>query len=212
MDKISRELNKIEFILGFLIAILLSASLLFRRYFLSSYRIISFLIIAFVVIRILFIIKRKGTVFEDYISLAIFFSLGIIDLLYWQKLNSAIVVVMIFILIYSIGLIPWVDYLIKSRKVIFFVFSYAFFVILIILLFAGLYFSNNSEFLFTGKRAKLTFGESFYFSTISFATVGYGDISPLGINRTIAVIEAFASMILNIAFIGHVLASRRFLR
>ena len=121
-----------------------------------------------------------------------------------------IIVVMIFLLIYSIGLIPWIDTLIRSRHSLVFAISYALFVIMIIFLFAGMYFANNSEFNYNGQKTKLSFKDSFYFSTITFATVGYGDITPIGTNRLIATFQAITGMILNIAFIGYVLASREF--
>lgn len=38
------------------------------------------------------------------------------------------------------------------------------------------------------------FMDCIYFSTVTFATVGYGDIAPLGIARVVTVTEIFASM------------------
>jgi len=57
---------------------------------------------------------------------------------------------------------------------------------------------------------ELSFENALYFSTITFTTVGYGDIEPIGINRVIAATEAIVGVALNIAFIGYVLSSRRF--
>ena len=49
-----------------------------------------------------------------------------------------------------------------------------------------------------------------FFDLDILVTVGYGDIEPLGVKRVIASIEAIAGVVLNIAFIGYVLSSRRF--
>lgn len=202
--------RKPEFILGIITAALLIIALLWRRYFFISYKFIFFLLAGFIAIKIYYIIKRKGTIIEDYISLTILTILGVIDYFFWDKINTMIIVVMIFLLIYSIGLIPWIDTLIRSRHSLVFAISYALFVIMIIFLFAGMYFANNSEFNYNGQKTKLSFKDSFYFSTITFATVGYGDITPIETNRLIATFQAITGMILNIAFIGYVLASREF--
>lgn len=202
--------RKPEFILGIITAALLIIALLWRRYFFIPYKFIFFLLAGFIAIKIYYIIKRKGTIIEDYISLTILTILGVIDYFFWDKINTMIIVVMIFLLIYSIGLIPWIDTLIRSRHSLVFAISYALFVIMIIFLFAGMYFANNSEFNYNGQKTRLSFKDSFYFSTITFATVGYGDITPIGTNRLIATFQAITGMILNIAFIGYVLASREF--
>lgn len=202
--------NKPELILGIITAVLLIATLVSRKYFFISYKFIFVFLACFIAIKVYYIIKRKGTIIEDYISLAILAVLGFVDYFYWNKINTIIIVVMVFLLVYSIGLIPWIDTLIRSRHSLVFAISYALFVIMIIFLFAGMYFANNAEFNYNGQKTRITFKDAFYFSTITFATVGYGDITPIGTNKWVATSQALLGMILNIAFIGYVLASRDF--
>jgi hypothetical protein len=54
------------------------------------------------------------------------------------------------------------------------------------------------------------FLDSLYFSAVTFTTVGYGDISPVGVSRYLACAEAFCGMFLMPLFI--VSLSRRYLR
>jgi hypothetical protein len=47
------------------------------------------------------------------------------------------------------------------------------------------------------------YGTFFYYSTITFATVGYGDITPIGAAaKTLAAAEAIVSTTLNVLFIA----------
>lgn len=54
-----------------------------------------------------------------------------------------------------------------------------------------------------------TFGESFYFSAITYLTVGYGDFSPIGFLRAVASFEAFMGLFLmayfTVAFVRKIL-------
>ncbi len=45
------------------------------------------------------------------------------------------------------------------------------------------------------------FGKAFYFSIVTFTTLGYGDISPIGWSRPIAAIEALAGVFMNALFL-----------
>ncbi|MGP8049419.1 MAG: potassium channel family protein [Desulfobaccales bacterium] len=47
----------------------------------------------------------------------------------------------------------------------------------------------------------LTFGESLYFSGITFTTIGYGDIIPLNFTRFLVVIEGFLGILVSSSFI-----------
>jgi hypothetical protein len=48
----------------------------------------------------------------------------------------------------------------------------------------------------------LSFSEAFYYSGITFTTVGYGDISPVGIARVVAIIEGLIGILLSSAFLA----------
>jgi hypothetical protein len=61
----------------------------------------------------------------------------------------------------------------------------------------------------TGEGLLSEMGDSFYFSIITYLTVGYGDFSPLGINRWIAGLEGFVGVFLmsyfTVAFVRRIL-------
>ncbi|MDD2689081.1 MAG: ion channel [Candidatus Omnitrophica bacterium] len=55
-----------------------------------------------------------------------------------------------------------------------------------------------------------TFFEAFYFSAVTFTTVGFGDITPVGFNKLIVIIEAFCGLfVIPVFIIG---LSRKYLR
>ncbi|MBU2103339.1 MAG: ion channel [Candidatus Omnitrophota bacterium] len=61
-----------------------------------------------------------------------------------------------------------------------------------------------------GVFFKPNYFEALYFSVITFTTVGYGDITPVGLSRLISMIEAFSGMFFMPLFM--VGLSRRYLR
>lgn len=66
---------------------------------------------------------------------------------------------------------------------------------------------NYSVILDRGNRVDGNFSEqlktSFYFSAMTMFSVGYGDISPIGVGRMIATIQAFIGYTLPAAFVIH---------
>lgn len=204
------KIKRAEFLLAIVIAIVLIGSLLSQEILKIPKYVIVVLILAFVLTKTYDIIKKKGTILEDYISLGIIILFGIIQFLIDNKQNPVMTTVIVFVLIYSVGLMPWINDILKSKKVTLFILSYGLFILMIIFLFSGAFFANSSEFKEGNQQKALTFEEAIYFSTMTFTTVGYGDIVPTGINRLIASLEAVIGVTLNIAFIGYILSSRRF--
>lgn len=80
--------------------------------------------------------------------------------------------------------------------------------VLVIFISAGFY--TLGEMLKNGIVYKLGFFEALYFSGITFATVGYGDITPLGFCKMIAMIEAFCAIFVIPLFITGL--ARKYLR
>lgn len=64
---------------------------------------------------------------------------------------------------------------------------------------------NHSVILDNGKRVEGNFFQqlqtSFYFSAMTMFSVGYGDISPIGMGRMVATIQAFIGYALPVAFV-----------
>jgi hypothetical protein len=93
----------------------------------------------------------------------------------------------------------------KTREILAFLFSSVFLYIIIILLFAWLFYSSDSiGFNLSGKeQLKPDFGESIYFSANSFHTIGYGDIRPVNsTGRLLVMIESFTSLFFVAIFSG----------
>lgn len=75
--------------------------------------------------------------------------------------------------------------------------------ILILLFFAGLYMLPIFEFNSSqnGLAHSLAFGEAIYFSGITFTTIGYGDISPIGLARLLAILEGICGISIMSSFL-----------
>ncbi len=158
-------------------------------------------------VKIKHIIKEKGTVLEDYALILVMVIFLVMYLVLKGNLNATLTIIFVFILFYSAGLMIWLKSRIVSKKITHFIVSYVTTVILTVLLFAGAYTSGTGHFLESGVQKELKFREALYFSAVTFTTVGYGDISPLGVNRAFAAIEALLGITINTALIGYVLAS-----
>ena len=71
----------------------------------------------------------------------------------------------------------------------------------IIISFGFIYWLNSDLIaLNSNKLTGFGFGDSFYFSTITFTTLGYGDLSPLGWLKAFSSVEAFLGVI-NMGFL-----------
>ncbi len=199
----------LEVILSILIAILSLIYLISLEDLKILVFIIPILTLTFIVIKIRHIIKEKGTVLEDYTITAVMIIFLLLYIILKGKINSALAIVFIFMLFYSAGIMIWLKARITSKKITHFIISYIMTIILTVLLFAGAYTSGTGEFLEAGKIKDLKFREALYFSSVTFTTVGYGDIVPLGIYRLFASLEAILGITINTALIGYILASTR---
>lgn len=207
MEKKSGE--RLEIILAIILAIAFVGSLFFEAYLNVPPEVTSLLLLAFVFLKIHNIRHKKGAVFEDYISLSLIIVFGIIHFFWGEKFNPFYAIFVAALFLYSIGLIPRLKSIAASKSIFSFLFNYLFFIVVLIMLFGGFYYSHDSEFSINGTPTSINFFDSLYFSAMTFTTVGYGDFSPLGINRLAAAIQAILGLVLNIAFIGYILASRR---
>lgn len=70
-----------------------------------------------------------------------------------------------------------------------------------ITLFSLFYYCSNGQFLFYNEETSLNFSKAFYFSGISFTTIGYGDIAPLNFVRYIAIAEGVIGILLSGVFV-----------
>jgi voltage-gated potassium channel Kch len=207
MEKRSAE--RLEIILAVVIAVFLTGSLLFESYLKVPSNLTSFLLLAFIIIKVHNIFLKKGAVFEDYISLSLIILFFIIHFFWGEKFNPFYTIVIAALFLYSIGLIPRLKSIAASKSVFSFLLNYFFFVIILLFIFAGFYYSHNSDFNFNGSPATISFANSLYFSTVTFTTVGYGDFAPLGINRLASSIQSILGLVLNIAFIGYILSTKK---
>jgi len=206
----SKHSARAEFYLALTISILLISSLILESYFKVPSSITIILILIFMILKIQnLVIKKENPALEDLLSVGVLLIFLIIRLFVEKTPNAITVAGVSLVLLYSIGMMPKIDNLIESRSISSFIVSYLVFVLIIVFLFSSFYSANNSSFMEQGKQTSISFQDSFYFSAVTFTTVGYGDIIPLKENRTIAMIEALTGTILNIGFIGYVLASKK---
>lgn len=199
----------IEAILSVIISILVLLHVIFWEESRAVIYIIPFLTLIFLFSKIRHIIKEKGTVLEDYTTIAVILIFLVLYTILKGQINSTLALVFIFMLFYSAGLVIWLKARITSKKITHFIVSYITTVILTVLLFSGAYTSGTGAFSEGGIQKELKFREAIYFSAVTFTTVGYGDIVPLGTNRAFAALEALLGITINTALIGYVLASSK---
>jgi len=209
-DNVSKA-QKTEFTLVVITSLLLLTSLISQTSQLII-NVTSLILLVFISFKVYNMVKNSSAIFEDYAALLITITFWAIYLTLGSELHPATILAFtIFFIIYGITSILWAKDLFELRNIMLFLTSYAVFIILVVFLFAGAYHANNDLFhTFSSDQQSITFSEAIYFSTITFTTVGYGDISPLGINRLIASIQSIIAIVLNIGFMGYILASRRF--
>lgn len=78
-----------------------------------------------------------------------------------------------------------------------------------IFIFAAVYFVFKENLIISQHQAPIqSFREAAYFSSVTFLTIGYGDILPIGWLQVIAAVEGFSGLILGLVLA--VVASRRY--
>ena len=140
----------VEFSLAIIIALVLSASLLSQQFFPLPNYIIPILIIFFVGVKIRHIIKKGGTLLEDYAAIGVIFIFLVLYFILKAKLNPILIIVFILLLFYSAGLMLWVRTTFGSKRMTHFIASYIITIFLVIFLFTGAYLSNESNFNYNG--------------------------------------------------------------
>ena len=201
--------SRIEFFLAIVIAIALIVTLFSEQYFSLPAYITPSLLLLFIAIKIFHIVKKGGTLMEDYAATAVIILFAIVYYLLDAHVSALLIAVFVFILLYSAGLMLWVRSTFGSRRVTHFLASYIITLVMIIFLFAGAYVSRADSFIELGQPTKISFEDALYFSTVTLTTVGFGDITPLNVNRSLAAFEAFLGMLVNVALLGYILSNNR---
>lgn len=80
--------------------------------------------------------------------------------------------------------------------------------ILIIIFICSIYFWLASPYCQGTNNPTISFWDSLYFSVITFTTLGYGDLSPVGLGKAIASFEVLSGLGLVALFIGKVASER----
>lgn len=84
------------------------------------------------------------------------------------------------------------------------------YIIGVIILFAFLYFMLDTFFKGNGtNKENATILDYLYFSVVTFATLGYGDILPEGLSKFLVIIEVLSGMFLAAIFIGKISSERQ---
>lgn len=74
-------------------------------------------------------------------------------------------------------------------------------VCLVILLFGLVYSQGFARFSIAGAVSNLCYEDALYFSAVTFFTIGYGDIVPIGIMRLVSAVEGFFGVLLMSGFV-----------
>lgn len=69
------------------------------------------------------------------------------------------------------------------------------------LLFAILYSMPFTEFTVSNRITNLSLYEALYYSGITFTTIGYGDVAPIGVTRYLSVLEGFIGILISSSFL-----------
>lgn len=135
-------------------------------------------------------------------------------------INIIGIIISIYFIVVIIYLIrSWINHLINPDSILKLIAAYALFILGILLLFSTLF--NLIE---TAKLGYLTYGTCsdkfnssiiasdpqisrtfFYFSAVSFFSVGYGDICPMGLAKLLAIFTAFVGHLVSVILVALIL-------
>lgn len=116
-------------------------------------------------------------------------------------INQEILGAIIFIIGFSIGIMYYYLTLFETDKLYEaeYILSIVFIFFLTILMFAVIYSepieNSDNYFLQFGEPYIITFPDAFYFSAMTITTLGYGDITPVGVFRLFVIIEVFMGIV-----------------
>lgn len=208
IKKSEYQSTRLEIILGSIAAIFIILSIVKRVQMYIPYQLVVILISAFIAARIINFFKSDEDSFIDYAFLGIIVLFLAVYIMLGNEIHPLIALPFVILILLSVGLSKSLKGLFGANNLYSFLISYVLLILILITFFAGAYSSNKESFLIYGQNASIDFEDSLYFSSITFTTVGLGDIVPLGMNKTLAAIEAITSMIINTAFIGYLFAFR----
>ena len=116
--------------------------------------------------------------------------------------NQEVIGAIIFIIGFSLGTIYYYFNLFKTGRQLHkieYIISIIFVFFLTITMFAVIYAepieNSDNYFMEFGKPYNITFPDALYFSTTTITTLGYGDITPVGIFRFFVIIEVLMGVI-----------------
>jgi len=141
-------------------------------------------------------------ILKRFVIFAILLLLAFLLYRIFSLIHEEIVGTVIFIIGFSLGAIYYYFNLFKTDRhlhTIEYIISIIFVFFLTITMFAVIYAepieNSNNYFMEFGKPYNITFSDAFYFSTTTITTLGYGDITPVGIFRFFVILEVLMGLI-----------------
>jgi potassium channel LctB len=143
----------------------------------------------------------KGLILRSAILIALVLVASIFHRIF-SNINQEIAGALIFITIFSFGVMYYYFRLFRSKGSYRFesIVSVFFVLLLTIVMYSLIYaetIENSQNYFVEGEKqmTSLAFPDAFYFSVTTITTLGYGDITPVGVFRYIAIIEVLMGWI-----------------
>lgn len=154
-------------------------------------------------------IERRRTIFyaARLIVLVFFFSILFFDKIFQFTLSNYFALYALIISLILLAMAMLYDLIYEEKKTLLSLVSNYFFLTLsMVLLFGILFFFNATRFQppgFYNSHPEFLDKDVFYFSAVTYFTVGYGDMVPAGVYaKTLAVFEAFIGNIINLVVLA----------